>query len=314
MIAFHPRHNTLLRTLSIALGACAVALVIGCADDETYVSFRDPSLRYAESAVSESSTIKQLRKDFFAATGSYLIFNDTLQHYSLGKDRYGEQQWFTEKVDLTYSVGTESSATTKYVFTLLETDEEKEAAVEFLKAYILPHLTGSLRPFAWLLTSTITHSDNFGTFNDYAATGQEVAAVAVKLVPTLSESNRQRYASQVMNILLGKLILNNSAAFSQFFAVCEDLYATQFADPEITTAENNEYLYKAGFITRGKDPSLQAVSNGFYPDREADLTSYCRSVVANTQEALEKKYGAYPLVMLKIQLARTTMERIGYKF
>ncbi len=312
MIALHSRLN--LKAIPLLLAVCAAVLIAGCSDDETSVNFRNPAQRYAQSAVAESEAIAQLRSEFFNATGSYLIFNDTLQHYSLGTDRSGEEQWFTETVDLTYSVGVDASATTHYVFGLLQTDAEKEAAVEFLKAYILPHLTGSLRPYAWLLTSTITHSDNFGTFNDYAATGQEVAAVAVKLVPTLSEANKQRYASQVMNILLGKLILNNSGAFTQFFTICEDLYATQFADPEITTAENNEYLYQAGFITRGKDPSTQAVSNGFYPDRETDLTSFCRTVVANTQEALEKKYGAYPLVMSKIELARETMESIGYIF
>jgi len=165
-----------------------------------------------------------------------------------------------------------------------------------------------------MLTETITHNDNFGTYNDYAASGQEVAAVACKLIPTLNDANKERYTAQVINILLGKLILNNSSAFEAFFAVSEDLYTTQFADTEITNDENNKQLWSAGFITRGKDPQSSGVSNGFYPDKENDLTSFCRTIIANSQEKLEATYGDYPLVMQKLQLARETMEAIGYIF
>lgn len=305
--------------LGIMIVASAIAaqtlLLLSCSDDATEVNFTDPADRYATSAITESEAIEALRRQFFEQTGSYVVFNDTLQRQFLGTDRNGDDQWFIETVDLTYSVGTEASGVTKYRFTLLQSDEEKMAALEYLKDYILPHLTGKIRPFAWLLTNTITHNDNFGTYNDYAATGQEVAAVACKLPLTLSKANKQRYTAQVMNILLGKLILNNSSAFEAFFAICENLYATQFADPEtITTAENNIRLYTAGFITRGKDPMSMGVSNGFYPDRETDLTSFCRTVVANTEEQLEARYGQYPLVMQKFRIARETMQAIGYVF
>lgn len=298
----------------IVITLVLLAVLSACSDETTSVNFRDPANRYLQSSTTESAVIKQLRQQFYEETGSYLIFNDTLQHRFMGTDLNGDPQWFTETVDLTYTVGTEASGVTKYRYTLLQTDAEKQGAVEFLRIYVLPHFTGKIRPYAWMLTETITHNDNFGTYNDYAASGQEVAAVACKLIPTLNDANKERYTAQVINILLGKLILNNSSAFEAFFAVCEDLYTMQFADTEITNDENNKLLWNAGFITRGKDPQSSGVSNGFYPDKENDLTSFCRTIIANSKEKLEATYGDYPLVMQKLQLARETMEAIGYIF
>jgi len=298
----------------IVITLVLLAVLSACSDETTSVNFRDPANRYLQSSTTESAVIKQLRQQFYEETGSYLIFNDTLQHRFMGTDLNGDPQWFTETVDLTYTVGTEASGVTKYRYTLLQTDAEKQGAVEFLRTYVLPHFTGKIRPYAWMLTETITHNDNFGTYNDYAASGQEVAAVACKLIPTLNATNKERYTAQVINILLGKLILNNSSAFEAFFAVCKDLYTMQFADTEITNDENNKLLWSAGFITRGKDPQSSGVSNGFYPDKENDLTSFCRTIIANSKEKLEATYGDYPLVMQKLQLARETMEAIGYIF
>ena len=289
-------------------------LLASCSDDKVEANFREPWQRYAEVPLAESAKSAQLRQDFFAQTGSYLLFNDTIQHYSLGRDRYGNEQWFTETIDLTYAVGAQASAVTKYRYTFLQDDAEKEAAVAFLKSYILPHFTGNIRPYTWLLAKTITHRDNFGTFNDYGAIGQETAAMACELLPTLSDANKERYAAQVINLLTGRLILNNSSAFADFFAVCEDLYAQKFAESTISINENNQRLWEAGFITRGKDPDLSAVSNGFYPDRETDLTSFCRAAISSSEEKLQQTYADYPIVLRKFQLARATMERIGYVF
>lgn len=97
-----------------------------------------------------------MRREFYEETGVHLLFNDTLRHEQRGTFEDGNPRWYTETVDLGYSMTSFDDAP---ALTYLQTKQEKEKAVEFVSKYILPHLGQAVRPYSFLMVNTIYGRD-----------------------------------------------------------------------------------------------------------------------------------------------------------
>ena len=91
----------------------AMALMQGCKDDSVTDVPTDVVAPFMPAAADDSEEA-QLRREFYATYGSFLLFNDTLQHYETGRDVNGEVRYFTELLDLTYEVGMSTYSNSKY--------------------------------------------------------------------------------------------------------------------------------------------------------------------------------------------------------
>ncbi|MBQ9641183.1 MAG: hypothetical protein IJV06_06455 [Bacteroidaceae bacterium] len=296
------------RLFYIALAFLLLALG-SCKKDEVTPDLKDVTTPFLP-AVSDNSEEAQLRRDFYAAHGSFLLFNDTLQRYETGKDINGEQHYFTETLDLTYDIGMSTYSNNKYSYTLLTDTERKREAVQYVEEYLLTHITGKLMPYSWLLVDKISREFLGAVSSPYAATGQRAVVVACNLLPRLTDAQKVQYTRQVMNTIIAKLAADNTEAFADFFAVSAAHYDGSFTDPK-TTAANTAILNEAGFICRGQ--SFGSDTNGLYPSQELDLNAYARQVAATTPEAFNKKYADYPLVLKKFEIMRRILLDLGYK-
>ena len=81
--------------LKICLLMGAMALMQGCKDDSVTDVPTDVVAPFMPAAADDSEEA-QLRREFYATYGSFLLFNDTLQHYETGRDVNGEVRYFTE--------------------------------------------------------------------------------------------------------------------------------------------------------------------------------------------------------------------------
>ena len=136
-------------------GLLTLGALGSCSDDDVLSGETDPRSSYFMPDEQDTSAEAELRRQFFAKEGSYLLFNDTLRYEPLGVDRYGETQYLLEKLDLDYVIGGVRSSK-KYHFVFLNTDREKQDAVKFLQTYVLPHLSTRLRPYSWFVLKTLT--------------------------------------------------------------------------------------------------------------------------------------------------------------
>ena len=296
------------RLFYIALAFLPLALG-SCKEDEVTPDLKEVTTPFLP-AVSDNSEEAQLRREFYAAHSSFLLFNDTLQHYETGKDINGEQHYFTETLDLTYDIGMSTYSNNKYSYTLLTDTERKREAVQYVEDYLLTHITGKLMPYSWLLVDKISREFLGAVSSPYAVTGQRAVVVACNLLPRLTDAQKVQYTRQVMNTIIAKLASDNAEAFAEFFAVSASYYDGSFTDPK-TTAANTAILNEAGFICRGQ--SFGSDVNGLYPSQELDLNAYARQVAATTPEAFEKKYADYPLVLKKFEIMRRILLDLGYK-
>ena len=287
----------------------SVLATTGCKDDSVTVDVKDVTTPFLPAAA-DNSEEAQLRREFYAEYGAFLLFNDTLQRYQTGVDVNGEPHYFTELLDLTYDVGMSTYSNSKYAYTLLTDMETKRMGVAYVREYLLPHITGKLMPYSWLLVDKITRDFIGSVSSPYAATGQRAVVVACNMLPRLTDTQKVQYTRQVMNVIIAKLASDNAEAFDAFFAVSQANYDGTFTDPK-STAANTAILNEAGFICRGQ--SLGSDVNGLYPSRNLDLGAYARQVAATTPEAFEKKYADYPLVLRKFEIMRSVLLALGYK-
>ena len=269
-------------------------MAVSCSEDGVTPHLKDTTLAFLPAA-DDNSEEAQLRRDFYQTYGSFLLFNDTLQHEALGKDVNGDMHYFTEVLDLNYQVGMSTSSNEKFKLIPMTDMENKRAAVQYIKDYLLVHLTGKLKP---------------SVSSPYAATGQRAIALACNVLPRLTDDQKQQYTAQVMTTIIAKLAGDNAASFDDFLQVSAAYYDGSFTAPT-TSAENTEMLNQAGFISRGTNEFKQE-TNGRYPSQDQDIKAYARLIVSSTAEANAKKYADYPLVLKKCDIMRETLKSLGY--
>ena len=293
--------------------AAALALLTALAacsgEDALEPSFSNPSLNF-QPAADDQSAEAQLRRQFQSETGTYLLFNDTIQHQFLGNDINGQPRYFTETVDLTYAVGQSASVQMLYSYTYLQTIEQKQQMTDFLRQYILPHLTQSLKPYSWFVCNVITSRPNSYTApsRPYAASNQRCVAIAANYLiqRERTDQQKQQYAQRILNAIVGQLAVNQSAAFSEFYKFSADYYSSDYSRHGYTGTPSTPELYKLGFL------GSTAISS--FPSMTTDLSTYALLVIQYTDEQLASQYANYPLVLQKAAIVRRVLISLGYVF
>ncbi len=292
--------------LKTIIGCLLATVLLGaCDEDDVETGFRNPSLNFMPAADDNSQTAS-LRRGFFEETGSYLLFTDTLQHVYQGEDINGESVYFTELLDMAYSVGQTTTTAVEYSYTYITDVEQQRQMVSFLKDYILTHVTGDLQPFSWFLCNRIQGKDTAGNpINVNSLTGQRCMAVACNylLLRDRTDAQKLSYANNILAGVMGRLAYNRSDLFADFVSVSASYYGQDYPS---STKPSNEELYALGFLS-----SISAYS---YPSLETDLSTYVSVIIRSTEEQIEAQYGSYPLVMQKFRALRVELVQAGFKF
>ncbi|MBQ9666787.1 MAG: hypothetical protein IJV33_10005 [Bacteroidaceae bacterium] len=297
-----------MKHLSHLLFLLLASLLVSCSEDAPQVDLQDVTTPFLPAA-DDTSEEAQMRRAFYQDYGSFLLFNDTLQHRLLGTDVNGDPHYFTEVLDLPYEIGMSTASNTHYTYTLLADTPSRRTAMQYVRDYLLPHFSGVLMPYSWLLVDQIQRENLGNISSPYAAAGQRAVVVACHLLPQLTDAQRAQFTAQVINIIIGRLVTDNAAAFTDFLAVSQAYYDGTFTAPS-TTAENTALLNAAGFICRGQSYGTDV--NGLYPSPSLDLSAFARLVVANSEETLQTRYEQYPLVLKKCTLMRQILKSLGY--
>ncbi len=297
--------------VGMLLSLTAVFLFGSCgSEDAPEVNYVNPSV-YFQPADSDLSQTAVLRRTFYQQTGCFLLFNDTLQHRLLGTDINGDQQYFTETVDMTYNVGQTNTSTTSYTYTYLSTYDEKKQIVDFLNTYVLNHMTKQIRPFSFFICRQIIGVNNLGTsLRPYATSNQRCTAIAAYylLQRERTEEQKLNYAKTIINAMIGQMAQNNSNAFTTFYSYSGKYYSANFSAAGITTSSiTTDQLRKLGFLS-------SAASLTYLPSQDTDLTAYTLLVLQYTDAQIQSMYADYDIIIKKATEMRSTLIKLGYVF
>lgn len=286
--------------------AAAVAAFSSCSSEDAPVLDYDDPTNYFMPSADATDTISVVRRKFKEEEGSYLLFNDTLQHYYIGTDVNGDRRYFTELLELRYSVGSAVTQTYDDTYSYLATEELKLDAVNYLKTYILPHFSSTLRPFAWFLAGNIYSKNNNGAATKPTAiTGERAFALACNQLKVLrTDAQRKRLANQQLLVIVGALSQNNTEAFSEFTDMCSSYYQKDLNTPEGMSAV--DWVRSKGFSN--------TTSVFSFPTQEQDFNAFATLVLTYSDEQIEKNYAKYPLVVTRAKLFRSILISLGYTF
>ncbi len=299
--------------------ALTISVMASCdkSEDDIVPNVKDTSFFFApnDTCTDEES---EIRRQFFNDHGSYLLFNDTIQHYFVGVNINGDSAYFTEVLDLSYSVNSSTyliSSSYEYTYTLLPNLTRKKNAVEFMEENILYHFTQTLQPFSWLLVNRIYCNTGTETTNPVAATGERAIVVALANLPRIrTEAQKQNFTQQILMEIVNKVLSDNSLKFSSFTDISANLYSRSFSGYENKTADEClEYLNSQGLLSRGKN-EFSITANGYYPTMDTDLGDFARLVIVNDMETIENRYSKFPIIITKAKLMVECLNSLGYVF
>ena len=274
-------------------------------DDECQeVDLADPTNYFIPRDDDDSETA-QLRRQFKEETGSYLLFNDTIQHYLLGKDVNGEDLYFNELLDVEYSTTSVNPTSKPYTYTYLKTYARQSQAVDFVKEYILSHFSDGLRPFSYLFVNAIYGKDEWGnSTKPYAVTGERAIVLALGGLSKLTTAaSKKKLANKHLLIIVGKIASDHSSYFTEFKSVSNGYYGVSFSVPDGMTKDEVGREY--GFI---------GVPSIHLPTYDQDVKAYASLVLTYTDAQIETKYAKYPLVIQKAKLFRESLINMCYIF
>lgn len=284
-----------------------------CAKEDLVVADVDDTRYYFEPKPERTDDEANLRRAFYEKYDIHLLFNDTLRHDSICQDFNGDTYYFTEMIDMYYSVGSYSSGSTQNYYRLFSNMTQKYKATRYLETDIQPHFSERMRPFSWLLVNEIGERSNSTSkwTQPYAITGERCIAIALSTYFKLTPSRIPAFTQQVLNVIAVKMAKNNTKALDQFYDLSRSYYGVTFSESTISNDENTRILREAGFFSKGKD-SWNKGTNGKYPDNETDLADYVRLSIANTPAKMKELYGDYPIILRKDSVIRQLLENRGF--
>lgn len=291
-----------------------LGFLAACSSNEELLTPSGEDVNFFLPKEDDHSAEAALRRDFFDETGVYLFFNDTLRHDLNGTDVNGAPVYATEVLNFRYSLtGYDNAA---YAFGCYQTQEEKAAAAEMIKADFLPHLSQNLLPYSVLLVNGIRENSYGSTWKDLAYKSNIYCiAIDTKDVMHLGAGERREIAQAVLTKLVEKGIkdLNWDDYQGPFYDLIPEKVVNSFMGDLIPGWDRTqvEALYELGFISYYKD-----WSDEFYYDTPSsyDWEDFFKVVMNTPWEEIEAQYGAYSLLMQRMELVRQAILATGYKF
>lgn len=277
-----------------------------------------PNLFYPDASATDKHA--QLCRDFYAETGCYLLFNDTLKHEHTGTDRYGNPLYSTELLDLTYSIT--SSAQWKFDFNYSTDYQHELQATEILKNDILSAIDKRYHPYAFLLVDnfiTYTYMVEEGEvtgkwFGPYKSETYYIGERAILMSIDALLQNKEALKNDFLRVLLEKQL--TTAVLKDFYAPGKQYYGkyniTGFID-------YNDFVNQTGILASDvyttptyDDDGIVIITYYSADSNTADLKKFLDPLLAGKEEEFMTKYEAFPIVLNKFKMLKEIVIDLGF--
>ena len=296
------RHITTL--YSVAAAFLFAFISVACGEDEEVLTPNETFVDKFDIPASASGPEADLKREFYARNGSYLIFNDTL---SAVRDASGNLK--VETVDFEWSLTSSGDDTDEWEF--FETIEEQRAAAEIVKKHILPYIKdGAMRPYSVLpFKSIVTSSGKIVYYKDnWRCFGVNLA----EIMPAADDAERKALVLDMFKRIYKGKYSSSSEEADPFHEVCAEYSDEYICDyfPEWEDERDMEIIYSLGYISykTNKKPY-----NEKFLTKSNDYTDFVNLVFDNTTEEVYAKYGRYEKIILKYEMIKALVEKVGIK-
>lgn len=297
----------------IAMTIVALSVCVSCAKEEPLEPLNDGFANYFAPAAGATDPESVLRREFYAQTSCYLLFNDTLVTKQIGTDKDGNPLYFHETVDLSY--GITSTMTTKYSFEYFSDIESKKRATKLIQEELLDKMAESQRPFSVLLTDVITayeiyDSGWFEKDKDFVKNTRSTA-IAIKDIADKTDEELVEFGAAILNKFVASSLKGNidRPILKPFFSLSEGQYEKYYDLFEDWDYPDIEDVRELGFLRGEIDWDFGYME---FPAKTQDLDDFTEAVLTMTYEEFEAENEGYPFVLEKYNLLKQAIKDLGY--
>lgn len=271
--------------------------------------------------LSDATPELKLRKEFYEQNGVHLLFNDTLRHEQDGTYADGTPYYVTETIDLGYSL---TALNTQIQWTLLTDYEDQKKAADLVVKYILPHMTGSMKPYSvWMLQDLkLFEFVNWFVGSQWVSknyySGMRCLALNYGKMALWSDEEAVEACQNIFyDLIYGKI---KDLDIPEFYAFCEKYYWEDLETCGYSGESDNEeealkFAYQLGFLECFEDEDWDTGEIYYYfQGSEKDLQSYLKLLLTLKDDEDWKEWEIYPIIYQKLEILKDLIEGLGYKF
>lgn len=294
----------------MGLGLLLLAAIACRKEDDITPEAPAPNPFYPDASATDEHA--QLCRDFYTATGCYLLLNDTLKHEYIGTDRYGEPLYSTELLDLTY--GITSSVQWKFEFTLSTDYQDQIRAVEILKKDILKSMDKRYHPYAILLVKNFVHyayrieeGETTGVWSQASTNLTYYIGERAMLIATDGLlQNLGTLKNGLMRDLLDKQLTEN--VLKEFYAPGNAYYGK---NEVYGFANEDDFLNRTGILDYESDEYEEGWAF-WISSKTADLKAYLNPLLDGEEEEFMAAHATHSAVLTKFKLLKEIVLDLGF--
>lgn len=280
--------------LSFAAALALFMPLASCSDDEDTTPSNADVNGFAVADDDQSETA-QIRRDFFSATGSYLLFTDTLGLSSNGT---------YELLDPGYAIFG-SSSSNNYQYGYITDVEEQAKAAQCVETYLMSKL-GKSAPYSVFLVNDLYYYNDYGrkrTLTMYLGARTYVLSMS----DGEAYDDPSSYFSDMLKDIITDVLDKHETEMEAFYAYSDDYYGDDLADHDLDSLTEQE-TWDLGFFRYEEDEWW----GSYFLYKSSDLSDWLDAELTYTPETFEEKYGSSSVMVNKFNTLREILLSLGF--
>lgn len=275
----------------------ALPLLASCGSEDDLTPSGADINGFAPTA-SDNSPTAQIRNAFYQATGSYLLFNDTL----VSRSTNGQPELF----DVNYAlIGSGSGDNYDYRYTYITDPASQQKAADALRTHLVSKL-GKASPFSFLLVDDIYYTNSYGRKRHSSYLLGTRGYIISTGDGEMYDDPGSYFNSMLLDIGVDRFNRLSSAATDAFYSYSKDYYGEDLTE-EDKAQEDIEHV-------RGFMEKYEGWTEGsyYYPYKSGDVKDYIKAVLTMTRDEFRAEYGSYAIMVDKYDAMRTILVNMGF--
>lgn len=311
--SFCDQHPLLWRSLGrlfrfLPLYFLAVLLFVSCSDDDNLTPSNADINGFAPAADDNSATAR-IRNDFFNATGTYLLFSDTL----VSKSSNGEPELF----DATWSITGSSSVSTDiddydYNYSYITSTDKQRQAANTIREHLVSKL-GKQLPFSFLLVDDVYYK--YTTWSGSVRTTHLPMLIAPRgYVISTQDGLLYQNPDSLVNTLIADMVITkiqkaDASVTEPFLSFSSQYYGQDFEDIGLSLddfEDDETYIWNYGMFSYGD------WWGGYFYSQKRDIQDWVGIMLAQDRDTFAKTYGSSSVMMSKYDALKQVIRNMGF--
>lgn len=294
---------------TLLLALATLAITPACDDEDGDLTPSNADINGFAPAADDNSATAQIRNDFFSATGSYLLFTDTLVSHSSN----GQPELF----DANYSITSSSTVSTdladyNYRYVYITDPTMQQQAASTLRQSLVAKL-GRQLPFAFLVVDDIYY--NYTTWSGSRRQRHLPMLIAPRgYVISTQDGLLYQNADSLVSTLLADLVTARIKKASDdltadFFAYSKDYYGQDFDDFGLSLDDFDDdptLIWNYGMFRYGD------LWGGYFYSQNADIGDWVDAVLTQDRDTFAETYGSSATMMGKYDALKELIRNMGF--